>query len=1156
MQVEVHYARDQVALLRFPELYRAALARVQYFLALFYVPTSPPVKLPTTRIVQAVRSTAAYCPCLLHHLRFCRTIHTYTLAIQQIENDSTVHHPHIAGDGTANADGTLNQVPLSDWILTCFPIVMVSAPTLPSSDFDGSQYMRLGPLYARYYRSDLHMHSPLDAKWEDTGTRLGYDSSDEDRKEVARLYLRACHEAELEVIALTDHNFAPNFQHSFVFWLRSENGAVAKELQRPPLVIFAGFEIQANVGKGCHILCIFGPETPLDVVDGRLSALDLPADRRYRDRQPQPTKVQLDDILRVVQHNGSDTGLVVAPHPFDRKGLLRDEEIEMWLQREEFTNNSLLCMEVPKQPQDLPPGLWKMIQAESDCLPDWRRERPIACIMSSDCSSLRAAGKESKNHIGFRHTWIKMSRPSIEALRQAFLDPESRIRFGPICPDLQYTHPRIRSVVVQGASFLRRPEGLEWSPNLNCVIGSRGSGKSTLVDYVRAALDRLRDEDVPVSLKKETQDRFKDTLGGLATVEVGFENRGVKYRVVYSRNQTPQHQVFVGDSDTPDRQLDIRALFPARFLSQREIDHSVAARDKTALLKFLDDFIRPELAHIDENENSIKGQIQQVEAALSAKLLQQNQRASVETELRDLQNILEGQILLSQVLPLWRGAESERVFFDRLFREVEEVFEQRNRLVSQCLQSTASSGDLEGSSNCKLIAEAAEHANAALGRLRLAVEAAFNEFEAATLAPTSPLRRLHFEQWQPLYDEVRRKLETAQAEASAAGIQLQAVGDIPARLLQLQAKLKGLDDELREIEGLELQRSVLVSSLHVTWRNQTEARVRKARELMERLRPSPDGKPYVDIQIDYQGDFEATLRALADRIKDKRRLNDEDIERLMTALQRQAPLGDIPLMSRFIVESRKGVSDSVLREALDKKLAVFLTTYSEPVLRELETRRVPDLVTYRVYRQDGTLAGPIDKVSAGQQGTAILNLLLAAGNEPLIVDTPEEGLDSEGVYAELVPLFRREKEKRQVIIVTHNANLPVNADAEGIVALEATGFVPDQEMEEIILKSGQQIVPDQIRYVAELVGLPDWQERIGKYLTTQKWPSDAIARVLKEIGDSRMAEGRVKCEWSGSDVRKRYAVGALDTPEVKRAVQNIMEGSEKAFRRRREKYGF
>jgi predicted ATPase len=48
----------------------------------------------------------------------------------------------------------------------------------------------------------------------------------------------------------------------------------------------------------------------------------------------------------------------------------------------------------------------------------------------------------------------------------------------------------------------------------------------------------------------------------------------------------------------------------------------------------------------------------------------------------------------------------------------------------------------------------------------------------------------------------------------------------------------------------------------------------------------------------------------------------------------------------------------------------------------------------------------------------------------LIVDTPEEGLDSEGVFAELVPLFRRKKEERQIIIVTHNANLPVNADAE------------------------------------------------------------------------------------------------------------------------------
>jgi ABC-type Mn2+/Zn2+ transport system ATPase subunit len=116
--------------------------------------------------------------------------------------------------------------------------------------------------------------------------------------------------------------------------------------------------------------------------------------------------------------------------------------------------------------------------------------------------------------------------------------------------------------------------------------------------------------------------------------------------------------------------------------------------------------------------------------------------------------------------------------------------------------------------------------------------------------------------------------------------------------------------------------------------------------------------------------------------------------------------------------------------------------------------RGDDAITYRIYREDGSLAGPIENVSAGQKGLAFLNLLLASGDMPLLVDTPEEGLDNEGVYSELVPIFRREKEKRQIFVITHNANIPVNADAELIACLEPCGTIERTKLEEILTASG------------------------------------------------------------------------------------------------------
>lgn len=65
-------------------------------------------------------------------------------------------------------------------------------------------------------------------------------------------------------------------------------------------------------------------------------------------------------------------------------------------------------------------------------------------------------------------------------------------------------------------------------------------------------------------------------------------------------------------------------------------------------------------------------------------------------------------------------------------------------------------------------------------------------------------------------------------------------------------------------------------------------------------------------------------------------------------------------------------------------------------------------------------------------------MLASESKAPLIIDQPEDNLDSEFIYKTLVPAIRRAKERRQVIIVTHNANIAVLGDAEQIVVLKAT----------------------------------------------------------------------------------------------------------------------
>ena len=80
---------------------------------------------------------------------------------------------------------------------------------------------------------------------------------------------------------------------------------------------------------------------------------------------------------------------------------------------------------------------------------------------------------------------------------------------------------------------------------------------------------------------------------------------------------------------------------------------------------------------------------------------------------------------------------------------------------------------------------------------------------------------------------------------------------------------------------------------------------------------------------------------------------------------------------------------------------------------------------------------PLSNASAGQKTTAILTFLLAYGDLPLLLDQPEDDLDNKLVYDLVVARLKEAKSKRQVIVVTHNANIPVNADAEYIVSMNS-----------------------------------------------------------------------------------------------------------------------
>jgi ABC-type taurine transport system ATPase subunit len=149
--------------------------------------------------------------------------------------------------------------------------------------------------------------------------------------------------------------------------------------------------------------------------------------------------------------------------------------------------------------------------------------------------------------------------------------------------------------------------------------------------------------------------------------------------------------------------------------------------------------------------------------------------------------------------------------------------------------------------------------------------------------------------------------------------------------------------------------------------------------------------------------------------------------------------------------------------------AAVLAAAGATAARDIEVADTPDVCSLmmRVDSAGGEWRSVLD-VSPGERATAALALALAGGNAPLVIDQPEDDLDNRYIYDEVVRLVTEVCEGRQVIVATHNANIPVLGDAECVLAFQAThdraevlacGGLEDRSVTEVarhVLEGGEQ----------------------------------------------------------------------------------------------------
>ncbi|WP_394560074.1 TrlF family AAA-like ATPase [Aquipseudomonas alcaligenes] len=888
----------------------------------------------------------------------------------------------------------------------------------------------------RWFKADFQVQTPEDSKhWSDNDLRLGnprrtkaggvFDESEISSK--AQAFLKRCHELELQIIGITDHNFSGQTDPRdwFLTHLIEQNKSVAAELGREMIHILPGFEVDI----GYHVLCLFEPakkSSELERVNKVLIQLGLPESQRFERGLPTPLRrddspISLAKLLKIVQDDNN--GIVIAAHADQEDGLLQRPN-----NRQDYQLPGLLAVEVTQFP---------LGQKISDILTgknrDWARPgKQPAFVQSSDAKSLKVDedGNPKPNSLGYRHTWVKCSRPSIAALKQAFLDSDSRISLEKMSPSERETFPRIVSITVQGLKYLE-DQKVVFSPNLNTLIGARGTGKSTILELLRIMF--ARDETGSFSEKAKVKaQRAKQTF--TPNTEILVEWEGIPGQVDVLR-YSPSDELSLIEGTAHDLSAYLRHL-PIQFYSQQQLSELTAPGGQYQLLELIDEICAAELEKLQGEERTVVADIKRLFAA-------QDQMCAIEDELNSLKQEL---VEIDRQWQARKDVQGEAAAYQRAthakryFQSLSDGFEKDVSAVDKALESLTPRAD-----SPVAVTESWPHSDwfteqtAKVTNRRAIYQQRLNVLLAEMRIDFTNLFSEN-QQWQAISTDLDAAHSNFISACTAKGIQPSDVSRLQDLDRVRQTKQRSLEDKEQQWKALEKTPQELeqsLSQLFGIWAEQCRLRQQAALEITEKT------KKTIRVTITPMANKSAFMLLWGALEPDRRSRLGKAWDEIGEYLFSNYPISSSPQPSpwehiAWVMQDINRLPSILLQ--FSTELPPYLATVQDK-WRTLRVSRVPDLIDIELYRQDHTLIGSIEgnQLSEGQRNTAILNLLLVRGDGPIVIDQPEDEVDTSFLYKDLVPLLRQSKTQRQLILATHNANLPVNADSEFVYALMSEG---------------------------------------------------------------------------------------------------------------------
>lgn len=822
---------------------------------------------------------------------------------------------------------------------------------------------------AQWIRADFHLHTRADREFKYMGDDNFYNSN----------YVDALEKAGIRLGVITNHN-------KFDF---DEFKILRKTALKKGVALLPGVELSVNDGaNGIHTLVVFSDEwiDEYNYISPFLtSAFEGKTPAQYEQENGRTSWSLLETIKKLESYH-RDFFLVFA-HVEAPSGLwaeLDGGRLTELGQSEFFRRRTLAFQKVRTHDGA---GRDKPCRTK---IQSWLQSWYPAELEGSDPKRIDEIGRG-------KTSYLKLGELSFEAAKFALSDPAARIAME--SPKHQASH--IRSIHFDGGILDRQT--LYFSPELNTLIGIRGSGKSSILEAVRYALDIPRGEKAQDTKYKDELIRHTLGSGGKVTL-TACDVYGQEFTISRIFREAPN--VYLGGKLQPDVSIRETVLRRPIYFGQKDLSSTGEGFETDLVEKLVGEKLRVLRGDIEAQRQHVRevaqrwlklSNITELKRDYDIQLTDANFRLKKFEEYGvadKLQKRLGFQQDAAAIVRMKERADNFILALGQLIAEHEDELRNTMSYVSKQNPDFFAAYFAEFSNlviKVDQLKQINQEARAIAGRLKTK----HGEFESAS-------RSL-----QEAFAQAERQLVQELKQTGMTAIQ-------PDDFLVQQKRKTNAEQMLEALVKQETQQTSIRDALCAEIDKLNELWLREFNAIKAELDRVNAGHNALQIEADFKGDKEAAISFMQQLFKGS---NTRETT-LRAVMEDYADFGGL-LRALPGALAKAGSTPEVFEKTFMQNLVEFVTW------------QVPNrfVISYR--------GKELKHHSLGQRASALLLYVLSQRqNDVIIIDQPEDDLDNQTIYDDVIKLLREMKPHAQFIFATHNANFPVLGDAEQLHACQ------------------------------------------------------------------------------------------------------------------------